>query len=231
MRTKIMNFEEFTGSEINEGWKEALLAGAILLSTTGKGASKTIDVTKQDADTTLSSKKIGTSVDGIIGEWTSKFKFPGSFREIEKVIGKTVKDTTVNTGIEGNDLLMKKFSRIGAEDMKAWNAFVEWMKTKGYSGNPQMNHKKFSETVLGEYRADNPDFWVKDSNDVKIVQRVIKAYRADHIVKWKNTILDSKGRMIGLKDETVGPGYTRTPDDKLIAWSPQAEAMFMPWAR
>ena len=226
-----MNFEEFTGSEINEGWKEALLAGAILLSTTGKGASKTIDVTKNDADTTLSSKKIGTSVDGIIGEWTSKFIFPGSsFREIEKVIGKTVKDTTVNTGIEGNNLLMKKFSRIGAEDMKAWNDFVEWMKTKGYSGNPQMNHRKFSETVLAEYTADNPDFWVKDSNDVKIVQRVIKAYRADIIAKWKNTIIDDKGRMIGLKDKTIGEGYVKI-NDKCILWSPQAEAMFMAWAR
>lgn len=40
---------------------------------------------------------------------------------------------------------------------QAWNDYVGWLKDKGYSGNPEMNHKAFSDNAFAEYKKENPN--------------------------------------------------------------------------
>lgn len=209
---KILSYNEFN-QEINEGWKENLFAGAISLMslTTGKIDAQTTTKVPNTIDTTV---KKGTQVDGVIGEFTSIFRFPGHLHGDKDKPGfnfssKDFKDL----GVEKNDLL-KSLSDLTINQMNQWNDFQDWMVQKGYSGSKDMNHKKFSQAVLDEYKMTHKDFWIKSEEDVKKVQKSIKGYRLTIIEKWKK----------GLASVSVDNGKTTIP------YSPQAEALYMPWA-
>lgn len=91
-----------------------------------------------------------TKEDGKNGQFTSKFIFPEAFLHdlntgrIEKL------------GLEGNEAynIVNKVG-ITINQMKEWNAFVNWMKTNGISGTTNMNHEDFRDQVLQQYKGAN----------------------------------------------------------------------------
>ena len=162
--------------------KKGLLTAAVLaalmaapqLSVAQKGELKDI------AQTTMTTMK-GTSVDGIVGQFTSQFKFPNAFlKDLDA-------GTTKDLGTQGNEAMSSiRGSKIGKVEMDQWNDFVSWMKEKGYSGKAEMDHVDFSGKVLNDYRKAHPDFWIKNANDIKTVQKLIKDYRTITIAQWMN---------------------------------------------
>lgn len=173
---------------LDEGIKDSLkklgLSAAVIaalmaspqLSTAQKSA-----VSDLKGQTTMTATtRTGTDVDGINGYFTSQFKFPTAFLK-DLNSGKIS-----NLGLEGNNALQKvNESGLSVKQMAEWNNYVKWMTEKGYSGNKQMDHTDFSENVLKQYKQENPGFWVKDSNDIKKVQTVLKGYRLYTIGVWK----------------------------------------------
>jgi hypothetical protein len=128
----------------------------------------------------VSDTRTGTDVDGINGLFTSQFEFPTSF--LKNLNSGKIK----NLGYEGNEALQKvNEAGISVQQMAQWNNFKKWMVSKGYSGNKKMDNLKYSNDVLKEYKQENPGFWVKDTNDIKKVQTVIKAHRLYTIGVWK----------------------------------------------
>jgi hypothetical protein len=89
-----------------------------------------------------------TDADGINGEYTSQFIFPGSFLEDLN------KGTIANLGIEGNTAL-KIVNQVGVSTnrMKDWNTYGKWMRENGYAGNKKMNGIDYSEDVLRQYKS------------------------------------------------------------------------------
>jgi hypothetical protein len=90
-----------------------------------------------------------TDVDGINGEITSNFIFPGAFLL-------DIKDKAIIAalGIEGNESLeLLNKSGLTDQQMKDWNKYVEWMRKKGYAGNKKMNGINFSKDVLQQYKS------------------------------------------------------------------------------
>lgn len=88
-----------------------------------------------------------TEEDGKNGQYTSRFIFPDAFLKdlntgrIEKL------------GLEGNEALsIVNKSGITINQMKDWNSFVNWMKVKGASGSPEMNHENFRNQMLQQYK-------------------------------------------------------------------------------
>jgi len=90
-----------------------------------------------------------TDVDGLNGEFTSKFQFPGAF----------LKDLNTGNikslGLEGNEVL-QLFNKSGltTQQMAEWNQFVKWMVEKKYAGDKKMNNFKFSNDVLQQYKGN-----------------------------------------------------------------------------
>lgn len=208
---KILSYKDYN-QEINEGWRENLFAGAIsLISLTGRLDAQSTNKTPTTIDTTV---RKGTQVDGIIGEFTSIFRFPGLLYGDANKPGFNFRDEDfIQLGIEKNSNL-KSLSELTTQQMNQWNDFRDWMANKGYSGNKDMNHKKFSQAVLDEYKMIKKDFWVKSEEDVKKVQKSIKGYRVYSVERWKS----GKGSI------SLDNGKTTIP------WSQQAESLFMPWA-
>lgn len=139
---------------------------------------------------TTTPKRIGTSVDGIVGEYTSRYIFPlkasdtltsitkinGEVVAVSKTGGKKEHGMTISTASEHG---------ISVPQMKQWNDFVGWMKSKGYAGDKKMNNIDYSWNIVDEYASSHPDFWVKDSNDVKAVQAALQDERTKIIEQWK----------------------------------------------
>jgi hypothetical protein len=159
--------------------------------------------------TTHKDDRIGTDVDGINGEFTSQFIFPTAFLKNLNT-GKLT-----NLGVEGNKALaIINSTGISAKQMGEWNAFVKWMKSKGYSANKKMNNIAFSNKALEEYRAENPDFWIKSGTDIEKIQSNIKAYRLYVIGEWRI----GKGDIeIGTK--TLKPGVDDKDLDRFMSWA------------
>jgi len=208
---KILSYNEFN-QDINEGWKENLFAGAIsLMSLTGKLDAQTTTRVPTTIDTTVK----GTQVDGILGEFTSIFTFPSRVVGDMDKPGFSYKSSDFkDIGVDQNTAL-KSLSELTSQQMVQWNNFQNWMTQKGYAGSKDMNHKKFSQAVLDEYKSTHKDFWVKSEEDIKKVQRSIKGYRIYTVDRWKK----------GKQSITMDNGKTTIP------YSPQAEALFMPWAK
>ena len=173
----------------------AALLAAPNLSKAEKAQLQTLD---PDTTTTASDPTKGTFVDGKIGKFTSRFRFP-----ILKNDNSFLPDNTNSVAITANE-------------MQQWNDFVDWMNTQGYKGDSTMDHTKKSLEVLNQYSKENPGFWVKSPEDVKKIQRYIKAYRIYSLQKWKR------------RENKVGDtDYTKlTPEERV-----DIESRFMPYAK
>jgi hypothetical protein len=172
---------------------------------------------------TSKSERTGTDIDGINGLFTSQFEFPTAFLK-DLNSGKIT-----NLGFEGNKALQKiNESGISVKQMAEWNNYVKWMKSKGYSGNKQMDKKGFSENVLKQYKQENPSFWVKDSNDIKKIQTVLKGYRLYTIGVWKlgvDKAVKSGFQPIGIELTNQEMNPSNSKDIKRV------ESNYMLWAK
>lgn len=210
---------------LDEGIKDSLkklgLSAAViaaLMASPQLSAAQKSAVSDLKAQTTMTTTRTGTDVDGINGSFTSQFIFPGAF--LKDLNSGKISDL----GLSGNDALSKvNESGLSVQQMAEWNNYVKWMKDKGYSGNKQMDRAGFSENVLDQYKKENPGFWVKDSNDIKKVQTVLKGYRLYTIGVWK---LGIKGALkagfnplnIEKKDYT-NPADVKWVEDNYMKWA------------
>jgi len=173
--------------------------------------------------TTVSDTRTGTDVDGINGYFTSQFEFPTSF--LKNLNSGKIK----NLGYEGNEALQKvNEAGISVQQMAQWNNFKKWMVSKGYSGTKKMDNVKYSTEKLEEYKQENPGFWIKDTNDIKKVQTVIKAYRLYTIGVWK---LGYDGAL----KNGFNPIDIKMGEERMNPLSPEdvkrVNSNYMPWAK
>jgi hypothetical protein len=172
---------------------------------------------------TSKSERTGTDVDGINGLYTSQFKFPKAFLK-DLNTGKIS-----NLGLEGNKALQKvNEAGITVKQMAEWNNYVKWMEGKGVSGNKKMDNVQFSENILEQYKQENPGFWITDSNDVKKIQTVLKAYRLYTIGVWKlgvDKAVKSGFQPVGIELSGQEMNPLNPEDVKRV------ESNYMPWAK
>ena len=228
-RQSIAEIEELLGRSLTEAELEELNlkraarnlgAGlAFTAATLGGGAKAQSKIPTDKPVITVSDTRTGTDVDGINGYFTSQFEFPTAFLK-DLNSGKVT-----NLNLQGNDALQKVNDKkiITIKQMAEWNNFVKWMKSKGYSGTKQMNNIKFSEGVLNEYRQENPGFWVKDGNDIKKVQTVLKAYREYTISVWKlgiNGAVKAGFNPLSIeKKDSTNPKDIKWVEDHYMSWA------------
>jgi hypothetical protein len=200
------------------GLSAALLALLAIPSSTS-AQKKAIDIAKAGTTQTIGQKEVamnpndpadvknvdsnymkwvlGTSDDGILGQYTSQFKFPNARLETDNKI--------IQLGLEDNKTL-DIISNFDKGKMNQWNKFVDWMVAskidgKKISGNPELDKdstigmdvvRAYKETPAGK------NFWVNDGDDIKEVQRYIKAYRDYTIASWKAGAKNLKGNYPGI---------------------------------
>ena len=200
------------------GLSVAVIAALLASPQLSQAQKSTIGDLKGQTTMTAKSERTGTDVDGINGLFTSRFEFPTSF--LKDLNSRNIK----NLGYEGNDALQKvNESGISVKQMAEWNNYVKWMKSKGFSGNKKMDNVKFSEDILEQYKQENPGFWIKDSNDIKKVQTVLKAFRVYTIAVWKLGIDGAIKKGFGpLKILDLNP----TPEN-----IEKVESSYMMWAK
>jgi hypothetical protein len=145
----------------------SIMAALLAAPTLSKAEKGQLQALNPDTTTTASDPTKGTFVDGMIGKFTSRFRFP-----ILKNDNTFLPDNTNSVAIN-------------ATEMQQWNDFVDWMDTQGYKGDSTMDHTKKSLEVLNQYSNQNPGFWVKSPEDIKKIQRYIKAYRIYSLQRWK----------------------------------------------
>ena len=211
--------EQLHQEQLNEaGVKDIALGAAMVASSIFGGAKAQSKIPTDKPAITVSDTRTGTDVDGINGLFTSRFEFPTSF--LKDLNSGNIK----NLGYEGNDALQKvNESGISVKQMAEWNNYVKWMKSKGFSGNKKMDNVKFSEDILEQYKQENPEFWIKDSNDIKKVQTVLKAFRVYTIAVWKLGIDGAIKKGFGpLKIMDLNP----TPEN-----IERVESNYMMWAK
>lgn len=172
-----------------KGLLTATVLAALMASPSLSSAQKAqIKDVAEDTTTAVAGKRVGSAVDGKIGEYTSKYKFPldasDTIKLIKQVNGKEVTlDTKVVTRV--HDVMINAATQAGVsmEQMKEWNKFVDWMRAEGYAGDSSMNHTKHSKEVFTAYKKINPNFWIqwgsKDqkSADVEKVQTALQNVR------------------------------------------------------
>jgi hypothetical protein len=213
--------------QVDEGWKDVALRTAMTAASVFGGAKAQSKVpTDKPAITTT---KQGTSVDGIIGQFTSQFKFPKAFDTTGGVI--------TDLGFEGNTALRKLRSYSPAK-MKQWNKFRDWMHTtvgpsgKVYAGDTAMDHANYSRAALDRYKKEvDPNFFIKwlptekKSADVEEIQDIIKAYRVYTVADWKSGDGTAKG---GHSIIAFGPKHMdpKNPDDVK-----RVDSNYMMWAK
>ena len=151
---------------------------------------------------------LGTSDDGILGQYTSQFMMPGTWAwKGDNALAKQ--------GIETNKKLLQ-LSGLSVKQMEDWNKFVEWMKKDGKITIPTKEDIKLKrkptpkpisghsgldsdpsigQDVIDYYRSlpGNEDFFVKGEKEIKQVQQNIIAYRAQTVADWKAGKDDPKG--------------------------------------
>ena len=217
--------EQLQQEQLDEaGVKDIALGAAMAASSIFGGAKAQSKIPMDKPSITVSDTATGTQVDGKNGKFTSQFAFPKAFL-INLNTGKIK-----NLGLDGNDILQQiNKAKVSVQQMAEWNNFVKWMSSKGYSGSSKMDHTKFSENVLEQYRKENPNFWIKDSNDIKKIQDVIKAYRKYVIAVWKlgEDGARKKGFTTAADIELGGIEQDSTNPEEVK----QVELRFMPWAK
>ena len=209
--SKFVSLDEFSlNQELDEGWKENLMIGAFtVLSLIGGKAHAQEQDQLVEKPKIATSGRIGTQVDGIIGQFTSQFKFPDFYLDDEP--HKIFKDFD----IEGNKIMMNIINkRLSVKHMHDWNDYTEWLKSKHYAGDPKMDHFEYSNKTLGEYKKDvDPEFWIKSESEIKKVQAAIKDYRVFVVNMWKSGKTEIK------------------INGKYVKYSKDADKYFMTWAR
>lgn len=141
---------------------------------------------------------LGTSDDGILGQYTSQFKFPHARLKID--------DKVIQLGLKDNTTL-DVISKFDKGKMDQWNKFVDWMVAskingKKISGNPELDKDPtIGLDVINAYKATpaGKNFWVSGEKEIKEVQRFIKAYRDYTIADWKAGKQDPKGEHGGIE--------------------------------
>jgi len=212
---------------LDEGIKDSLkklglsaaVIAALMASPQLSQAQKSVVGDLKAQTTMTTTTRTGTDVDGINGYFTSQFEFPAAF--LKDLNSGNIK----NLGLSGNESLSKvNESGLSTKQMTEWNNYVKWMKSKGYSGNKQMDKSGFSEDVLEQYKKETPGFWVKNSNDIKKVQTVLKGYRLYTIGIWKlgtDTAIKKGFTPVNIMD--LNP--SKSEDVKRV------ESNYMPWAK
>lgn len=160
----------------------------------------------------------GTSVDGILGQYTSQFKFPKSF------VHDLNTGAIVNAGFTGNKLL-KRVQDFDTVKMQQWNDFVDWMKAskiggKTISGNPVLDtDSTLGAEVLRVYRntPEGKNFWVKDGGDIKKVQSFIKDYRKVTVADWERGA--GKIELSGQDMDPKNPEHVKRVQANYMKWA------------
>ncbi len=75
--------------------------------------------------------------------------------------------------------------KVDSNVMQHYNSFVDWMKGKGYSGNPQMNHIDYSTAVFNQYKKEHPETVLTPAH-IQPIQEAIHNYRDFLIGKFKS---------------------------------------------
>ena len=166
-------------------------------------------------------------MDGIIGSVTSKFIFPSTILKSKQFINGLLVNSSSQAFKPGDPSSLvsntNKF-QLSPEQMTEWNDFVKWMKSKGYSGNLEMDRNRNDLKVLEQYREIKPDFWIKSDEDVKKVQETLKAYRLLTMSAWK--LGPEKAKEMGLP-VIVMPGFDHNnPNDVK-----KLDDVYMTWAK
>lgn len=198
------------------GFKDVALGAMMAASTIGAKAGTTSNtpIKQQTTQTSQDSSRTITPVDGIIGSITSQFKFQNPNRTLTTMSaatkGKPSVATTKVTPMGFEEIQKFLNTPISPGQMKEWNAFVDWMKSKSYSGSTKMDHNDFDKDVIAQYKDEvNPNFWINNSDDIKRVQQAHKDYRENTIKTWKI------GKMsIELNGEKMVPGKDDVRVDK-----------------
>ncbi len=174
--------------------------------------------------------RTGTSVDGIIGQFTSQYKIPlnriDTLKLVQKFNGKIIKkETKVEKSI--NELVTNITSKynLTISQIQEWNGFIEYLQTQGLSGNSSMDKTGKDLEILKQYKKEvNPDFWINTSSvenkekDIKKIQGALQEVRVMFIKLWKEGEigLEVKGKVRNVNN----------PSDVLIV-----EKDFMPIAK
>jgi hypothetical protein len=145
-----------------------------------------------------------TTEDGKNGQYTSRFIFPDAFlKDLNN-------NTITNLGLEGNEAL-KVVNKVGitTNQMREWNAFVDWMKTKGISGTPDMNHEDVRNDVLKQYKGANTTNlgYATNIKEHKMTKQQLREV-IRHLIK--KTLKENQPKPV-TKPE---PGETETVPDK-----------------
>lgn len=209
--------KEIEQDKLDELGMKDIAVGAMMAASTLSGAkagTPNPKPTTQQIQVTKDSSRTITPIDGIIGSITSQFKFQNPSRTITTMSaptkGKPSVATTKVTPMGFEEVQKFINTSITPEQMKEWNNFVDWMKTKSYSGSSKMDHNGFDKDVLEQYKDEvNSNFWIKDANDVKKVQQAHKNYRENTIKLWKVGKLS-----IELNGEKMIPGKDDARVDK-----------------
>ena len=104
--------KEVEAQQVEEDWKSKLAGGMMAaVSVFGSGDAKA-QAKAPTAVTQQVSKTDGTSVDGIIGRYTSQFRFPAAFMKDLNT------GTVENLGVEGNEALSDAKKLLGSDAVK-----------------------------------------------------------------------------------------------------------------
>ena len=180
-------------SQIQDFSKEKANA---IMGTTDMNPNNPADVKR--VDTGYMKWTLGTSDDGILGQYTSQFIFPGTWAWKGN-------NALAKQGTETNKKLLQ-LSGLSVKQMEDWNKFVDWMKKakidgKKISGNPQLDTDPgIGIDVINAYKETpgGKGFWVNGEDELKQVQRAIKIYRDITVDDWKAGATDPKGAHAGI---------------------------------
>lgn len=91
---------------------------------------------------------------------------------------------------------MQQQQTLNPDQRAQWNAFVDYLQSKGMKGNPALDNRDtgLSQQVFNSYKAQNPHFTLT-YDQVPAVQQDLQNYRDQIIQKWKanpSTIPDAK---------------------------------------
>lgn len=89
--------------------------------------------------------------------------------------------------------------QVTPEIMKAFNEYTDYLAQRGLSGNPQMNHIQFSNSVFDEYKKANPSTPLTQ-DWIKPIQQEIHKYRNFSIEEIKS----GKSKVVG----EIKPDYS-----------------------
>lgn len=110
--------------------------------------------------------RVGSAIDGIVGEYTSKYKFPITRKDTTELLtlvnGREVsRKVTTTTSLSTTMLNAAAKAGLSVKQMQEWNRFVDWLRSEGLAGDSSMNSVKYSKGVLNRYKKEvDPNFWV-----------------------------------------------------------------------